>query len=265
MTTIIILYAILGIIAGLLAGLLGIGGGIIIVPMLTYSFELLHFPQQYIMHLALGTSMACILFTSISSAYSHHRHKNVLWKIVLSIAPSILLGTFLGSFIASRIPTKFLQIFFSLFLFFVSIQLITGKTPKPNRQLPTIKGMSIIGGFIGIISSLVGIGGGTLSVPFMIFHNVEIRKAIGTSAAIGISIAFAGTCGYFVNGIQVPKLPDFSLGYIYLPALLGITLFSTFTSPLGAKLTQKLPTQKIKKYFSILLLIIGIKMLLETI
>lgn len=265
MITSILIYAVLGSVAGVLAGLLGVGGGIVIVPMLSIAFAMQHFPHEVIMHLALGTSMASIIFTSISSAMAHNRRGAVLWNIVKIITPSILAGTFLGSFFASKIPTQYLQLFFALFLLFVSIQMFLGKNPKAARTLPKAFGLSFFGSIIGIISSLVGIGGGTLSVPFMIFHNIELRKAIGTSSAIGIPIAVAGAVGYMVNGLSNSFLPEYSLGYIYLPALIGLVMFSTLTSPFGAKLTHTLPVSRIKKCFALLLLVISIKMLMGTI
>lgn len=265
MLTSLVIYAILGSIAGVLAGLLGVGGGIVIVPMLSIAFTMQHFPHDVIMHLALGTSMASIIFTSISSAVAHNRREAVLWNIVKIITPSILVGTFLGSFFASKIPTQYLQLFFALFLLFVSFQMFLGKTPKASRTMPKALGVSFFGSIIGIISSLVGIGGGTLSVPFMVFHNIEMRKAIGTSSAIGIPIAVAGAAGYLVNGLSSPSLPEYSLGYIYLPALIGLVMFSTLTSPFGAKLTHTLPVSRIKKCFALLLLVISLKMLSGTI
>lgn len=264
MITAILIYAAVGAIAGILAGLLGVGGGIVIVPMLTFTFAMQNIPHEVVMHLALGTSMASIIFTSFSSAMAHNRRQSVLWNLVKIITPGILLGTFIGSFIASRIPTQYLQIFFALFLFFVSLQMFFGKNPKANRQLPKNIFVSFFGGIIGIISSLVGIGGGTISVPFMIFHNVEVRKAIGTSSAIGIPIAIAGAAGYMVNGWGNSFLPEFSLGYIYLPALFGLVFCSMLTSPLGARMTHSLPVSRIKKCFALLLLAISIKMLVGT-
>ncbi len=261
----VVIYACLGAVAGILAGLLGVGGGIVIVPMLSVTFAMQNLPHELIMHLALGTSMASIIFTSFSSAMAHNGRQSVLWNLVKIITPSIILGTFFGSFIASKIPTRYLQLFFALFLLVVAFQMFFGKNPKANRQLPDSLGISLFGAVIGIISSLVGIGGGTVSVPFMVFHNVELRKAIGTSSAIGIPIAVAGAAGYLINGLSNPDLPEYSLGYIYLPALFGLVLFSSLTSPVGAKLTHSLPVHRIKKCFAFLLLVVSIKMFLETI
>lgn len=264
MLSIFAIYALLGSFAGILAGLLGVGGGIIIVPMLVATFTYQQFPQELIMHLALGTSLASILFTSLSSAYSHHKRGGVNWQIVKHITVGIILGTYAGSFIAAQIPAKYLQMFFSAFLFYVAFQMIFNKQPKLTRELPNIIGMNIVGSIIGLISSLVGIGGGTLSVPFMVWHNVEMRKAIGTSSAIGIPIAFSGCFGYFMNGLSVPNLPEYSLGFIFLPALLGMVIFSMMTAPFGAKLAHTLPVVRIKKIFAVLLFIVGVNMLIST-
>lgn len=262
MITTIVAYAILGAIAGVLAGMLGVGGGIVIVPMLVIAFTYQGLPTDLIMHMALGTSLACIIFTSFSSALAHHRRKAVDWSIVRRISLGILLGTYFGSFVASKISAEYLQLFFALFLFYVASQMLMGKAPKASRNMPGFIGLSGAGLGIGLISSLVGIGGGTISVPFMIWHNIPMRNAIATSAAIGIPIAIAGSFGYFINGLNVPTLPEYSLGFIFLPALGGIVLFSMLTAPYGARLAHTLPIDRIKKYFAALLIIMGTKMLI---
>ena len=180
-----------------------------------------------------------------------------------NITPGILIGTFCGSFLASHVPARFLQLFFVVFLFFVITQMLSGKKPKPSRHLPGLGGMSVAGGIIGVVSSLVGIGGGTLSVPFLLWNNLDMRKAIGTSAAIGFPIALAGCFGYIVNGWNAANLPPYSFGYIYLPSLFGIVIVSMFTAPLGARLAQTLPVPKLKKCFALLLIVVGIRMLLK--
>ena len=225
----LVVYCLLGAIAGVLAGLLGVGGGIVIVPMLVFAFGWQNFPPDVLMLMALGTSMGSIMFTSISSSLAHSRNKGVQWDAVRNITPGILIGTFCGSFLASHVPARFLQLFFVAFLFFVITQMLSGKKPKPSRHLPGLGGMSVAGGIIGVVSSLVGIGGGTLSVPFLLWNNLDMRKAIGTSAAIGFPIALAGCFGYIVNGWNAANLPPYSFGYIYLPGLFGIVIVSMFT------------------------------------
>jgi uncharacterized membrane protein YfcA len=261
MTVIILTYLGLGSIAGVLAGLLGIGGGLVIVPMLVFALTWQGVSQEHLMHLALGTSMASIIFTAISSFMAHHKRGAVHWNVVRRIVPGILAGTFLGTFVASRMPTNVLKGFFVVFLYYVAFQMLTGKKPKPGRGLPGKFGMFGAGSTIGVVSSLVGIGGGTLSVPFMMWCNIAVHEAIGTSAAIGFPIAVAGTVGYILNGWNVSGLPQYSLGYAYLPALAGIVAASVVTAPLGVRLAHSLPVDKLKRVFAVLLLAVGTRML----
>jgi len=260
MLSVFLIYCAAGAVAGILAGLLGIGGGLVIVPMLVYCFTWQQIPQSIIMHLALGTSMASIMFTAISSFYAHHKRGAVHWIVVKRIVMGILTGTFLGSCIAARLSTDFLKGFFAVFLYYVAIQMLISRKPRPSRQLPGLAGMFCVGNVIGIFSSLVGIGGGTLSVPFMVFCNMTLHHAIGTSAAIGFPIAVAGTVGYIYNGFRAPNLPVFSLGYIYLPALAGLVCASVFTAPLGVRLAHSLPVDRLKRVFAVLLLLVATRM-----
>ncbi len=261
MITSLLTYCAVGAIAGILAGLLGIGGGLVIVPMLVYVFAINNIPHELTMHLALATSMASIMFTSVSSFMAHHRRGAVHWAVVRRIVVGILLGTFLGSYIASAMSTNVLKVFFVIFLYFVSIQLLLGKKPKGSRELPGRAGMFAAGNVIGVVSSLVGIGGGSLSVPFMLWCNVRVHQAIGTSAAIGLPIAVSGTLGYVINGWSVASLPQYSIGYVYLPALIGIAAISVLTAPLGVRLAHSLPVDGLKRIFALLLLGVGTKML----
>ena len=258
-----LLYAGSGALAGILAGLLGVGGGVVIVPALTFVFTAQHLPAEHIMHLALGTSLATIIFTSISSVRAHHQRGGVHWDIVGHITVGILLGTFGGSWVAAQLSSAFLKGFFAAFLLYVSAQILLDIKPKSARQMPGLAGTTGVGGVIGVVSALVGIGGGSLSVPFMLWCNVPVREAIGTSAAIGFPIAIAGALGYLVNGMGASGLPSQSLGYIYLPALLGVALFSALTAPLGAKLAHTLPVALVKKIFAVLLLGTALKMIWE--
>jgi uncharacterized membrane protein YfcA len=255
-----IMYLAVGLIAGLLAGLLGVGGGLVIVPMLVFCFVKQDIQPDVIMHLALGTSLASIIFTSISSFMSHHRRGAVDWTIVKRIVPGILIGTFLGTFVASKLSNGFLKGFFCVFLYAVATQMILNKKPKASRELPGNVGMFGVGSTIGVASALVGIGGGSLSVPFMIWCNVAAHRAIGTSAAIGFPIAIAGALGYVVNNLHAANLPPYSIGYVYLPALLFIVCFSVLTAPLGAKLAHALPVDKLKRIFALFLYAVATKM-----
>ena len=263
MTTIVLMYVLVGAVAGVLAGLLGIGGGLVIVPMLVFCFVRQGIPDAVIMHLALGTSLASIMFTAVSSFRAHHKRGAVHWDVVRKIVIGIFTGTFLGSCIAAQLSTRFLKGFFVVFLYYVAVQMLSNKKPKPSRQIPGHGAMFGVGNVIGIVSSLVGIGGGTLSVPFMIWCNMSAHHAIGTSAAIGFPIAIAGTIGYLVNGLGVQNLPDFSIGYVYLPALFGIVVTSVLSAPLGVRLAHSLPVNRLKRIFAVLLLVVGTRMLIK--
>ncbi|OFZ71206.1 MAG: hypothetical protein A2Z01_12395 [Betaproteobacteria bacterium RBG_16_58_11] len=256
-------YLALGLFAGFVAGLLGVGGGLIIVPVLTFIFAAQHFPDQYVIHLALGTSLASIIFTSISSLRAHHAHGAVNWKIWREVTPGIVTGTLLGSVLAAYLSAYFLKAFFVVFVFYVGTQMLLDIKPKPSRELPGLPGMFAAGNVIGAVSSLVGIGGGTLSVPFMTWCNIKLHQAIGTSAAIGLPIAVAGAVGYIANGLNVSDLPPHSLGFVYLPALAAIVAASVLTAPLGAKAAHRLPVAKLKRIFAILLYTLGIRMLIS--
>ena len=254
-------YPVLGVVVGFLAGLLGIGGGAVMVPMLTTFFIAQGFPHEQMVHMALGTSMAAIVLTSASSLRAHHAHGAVEWLIVRRITPGILVGTFAGTFIASYLNTVYLTVFFACFMFFVAVQMLCDAKPKPSRELPGVLGMSAAGLFIGGISALVAIGGGSLSVPFMVWCNVQVRHAIGTSAAIGFPIAVAGTVGYLVNGWSAADMPPFALGYIYLPGLVLVGLVSIFVAPYGAACAHRLPVPMLRKVFAGVLTLLIIKML----
>jgi len=254
-------YIALGSFAGFCAGLLGIGGGGIMVPLLAVMFTAQQFPPEHIMHLALGTSLATIIFTSVSSLRAHHLHGAVLWPVVKAIAPGIVVGTFLGAQIVSHVSTQFLAIFFVVFMAYVAIQMIVNAKPKPSRELPGSVGMFVVGTGIGGVSALVAIGGGSLSVPFMTWCNAKVHDAIGTSAAIGFPIALAGTVGYMVSGFGADHLPTGSFGFIFLPALAVLALTSVLMAPFGAKLAHRLPVATLKRVFAAVLILLSAKML----
>ncbi|MBD5802621.1 Sulfite exporter TauE/SafE [Azoarcus sp. Aa7] len=254
-------YLALGAFVGFFAGLLGVGGGGIMVPVLASLFVAQGMPRDNVVHLALGTSMAAIVMTSIASLRAHHKHGAVRWDVVRFIAPGILVGTFAATFIAARIESQPLAIFFACFMAYVSLQMLANVKPKPSRELPGPVGMSAVGAGIGGISALVAIGGGSLSVPFMTWCNVKVHQAIGTSAAIGLPIALAGTIGYLVNGWGSAGMPPYSLGFIYLPALVLISVVSTWTAPLGARLAHRLPVAVLRKIFAGVLMLLSAKML----
>ena len=254
-------YFALGTVTGLLAGLFGIGGGGVMVPVLTMLFVAQQFPAEHIVHLALATSMAAIIPTAMASLRAHHRHRAVLWPVVTRIAPGILLGTFAATFVASYLSAKPLAIFFAGFISFMALQLFLDRKPKPSRQLPGAAGISAVGIGIGGVSALVAIGGGTLTIPFLTWCNVRLPVAIGTSAAVGLPIAVAGAAGYLANGWQVAGLPALTLGFIYWPAVVCMATMSLITAPLGARLAHRLPVKLLKKLLGLLMLLLSLQML----
>lgn len=258
---VVLAYLATGAVAGFFAGLLGVGGGVIVVPVLTIIFDGQGFPAREVLHLALGTSMAAILFTSLSSLRAHHTHGAVLWPVVRQLTPGILIGTLLGAQLAARISSQALSIFFVVFMVLVAFQMIANLRPRPTRSLPGRGGLGLVGSAIGCVASLAALGGGALTVPYLIWCNVRPHQAIGTSAAVGLPIAFGGTLGYLWNGWGHSELPVGSLGFIYLPALGIILLASVLVAPIGARLAHRLPIQVLKRVFAALLLVLSSKML----
>jgi uncharacterized membrane protein YfcA len=256
-----LVYLACGAVAGILAGLLGVGGGLVIVPMLVVILPAQGIPAEYVQQFALGTSLASIVFTSVASTRAHNARKAVHWDIVRNITPGILAGTFAGGLIATHLPVLFLKIFFVCFLFLVSAQMLSNYRPPAGREMPGFWGTVGAGSGIGLVSSFVGIGGGSLSVPFMSFCNVELHHAVGTSAAIGFPIAVAGALGYVVGGWGRPDLPPGAFGFVHVWALVGIATASFLTAPLGAKLSHSLPTAKLKRGFAIFLIMVALRML----
>lgn len=255
-------YIGLGLFTGFFAGLLGIGGGLVMVPVLTMLFAAQSvFPQAEVLHLALGTSMATILFTSLSSLRAHHKHGAVLWPVVGQITPGILLGTLVGTLFAANVPAGPLAVFFTAFVCFVAVQMIMNFKPKPSRELPGAGGVFAVGGGIGVVSALVAIGGGSLTVPFLTWCNVRVQNAIGTSAAVGFPIALGGSLGYIFNGWSHGELPAGSLGYVYLPAFAWLVPSSMLVAPLGARLAHRLPVATLKRIFAGVLIVLAAKML----
>jgi len=254
-------FLLLGSFIGFMAGLLGIGGGGIMVPVLTSIFLQQDIPIKDVVHLALGTSMASIIVTSISSLRAHNAKGGVVWVVVKRMAVGIILGAFLATFFVAALSTAYLAIFFAIFMAYVSLQMFLDKKPKPSRALAGNMGLFMAGSGIGAVSALVSIGGGSLTVPYLTWQNVEAKKAIGTSAAIGLPLSIAGTLGYLINDGVGSSLQGFTIGFVYLPAVLLISIASFFTAPYGVLLAHKLPVSVLKKVFSILLIILSIKML----
>ena len=254
--------ALLGIGTGFLAGLLGIGGGMLMVPFITIIMSNRGISPDLSVKMAIATSMATIIFTSISSVRAHHKRGAVRWDIVKRLAPGIVVGSVIGSLgVFSLLKGSYLAIFFGLFVSFSATQMFLDKKPEPSRQMPGRAGQFAAGGFIGFLSGLVGAGGGFISVPFMTWCNVAIHSAVATSAALGFPIAVANVLGYAISGQAVQNLPPHSFGYIWLPALTVIAIVSFFTAPLGAKAAHTLPVGKLKKVFASILYVLAAYML----
>jgi uncharacterized membrane protein YfcA len=251
----------LGCFTGFLAGLLGIGGGMLMVPFMTLLLALKGFPHVYIIKMAVATSLATICFTSISSVRAHHGRGAVRWDIVRLLAPGIVIGSLLGAQIAKALPSNVLALLFAAFVSFSATQMFIDKRPKPTRQLPQAGGMLGAGGVIGTLAALVGAGGGFVSVPFMTWCNVSIHNAVATSAALGFPIALAGTVGYIVAGWSLHDTPPGALGFIYLPALLVISVASVMTAPLGVRSAHSLNVKQLQRVFAGLLYALAAYML----
>lgn len=249
-----------GAIAGIIAGLLGIGGGIVIVPVLALVFAHQGVAPDILMQVAIGTSLGTIVTTSLSSIRAHQKHGAINWTIFKTITPGIVVGGVLGALIADRLPGDTLRIAFACFMLFVATQMAISKQPPAHRQLPKTPGMLLAGGIIGTISSLMGVGGGSMSVPFLTWCNVAVRNAVATSAAIGLPIAVSGAASFVATGWGTANLPPWSVGYINLPAYLGIVVASTLFAPLGAALAHRLPPTVLKRSFAVFLYIVAARL-----
>ena len=253
---------VLGCFTGFLAGLLGIGGGMLLVPFMTLILSQHGIPGALAVKMAIATSMATILFTAVASVRAHHKRGAVRWDIVRTLAPGIVAGGLIaGAGVFSLLKGTTLALVFALFVGFSATQMFLDKKPKPTRQMPGTAGQLSAGGAIGFISGLVGAGGGFVSVPFMTWCNISIHNAVATSAALGFPIAVANVLGYVVSGQSVQGLPGGSFGYIWLPALAVIAVCSVLTAPLGAKAAHNLPVKKLKRVFASILYLLAAYML----
>lgn len=253
--------AVLGVATGFLAGLLGIGGGMVLVPCLTFILTSQGIASGLAVKMAIATSMATIIFTSLSSVRAHHRKGAVRWEPVTRLAPGIVIGSIASSMgVFALLKGDWLATFFGLFVVFSASQMFLDRKPRPTRELPGTAGQVGAGGVIGFMSGLVGAGGGFISVPFMTWCNVPIHNAIATSAALGFPIAAANVLGYVLSGRNVAGLPAGSLGYIWLPALAVVAFCSVFTAPLGARAAHALPVPRLKKVFASLLFVLALYM-----
>jgi uncharacterized membrane protein YfcA len=244
---------VLGVCTGFLAGLLGLGGGMLMVPFMTLLLAHKGVANAYVVKMAIATSLATICFTSISSVRTHQQHGGVRWDVVALLAPGIVAGSFVGAQLAKALPTRVVSILFAAFISFSATQMLLNRKPKATRQLPGRAGMVGAGGGIGIVSALVGAGGAFISVPFMTWCNMTIRSAVATSAALGFPIALAGTVGYIVAGWSLHDMPYGTLGFLYVPALVTIAAASVLTAPFGARLAHRMDLAKLKRAFAIVL------------
>ncbi|MGD9662803.1 MAG: sulfite exporter TauE/SafE family protein [Porticoccaceae bacterium] len=257
----LLIYMGIGALAGVFAGLLGVGGGAVTVPLLLWVFASQGISPEIATHMALATSLAAMIVTSISSALAHSAKKAVMWNIFPFLAAGVILGSVFGVMTAINISGAVLQIGFGCFLTYVALQTIIGFSAKASRSLPGKTGLASAGGIIGCVSMYFGIGGGSLTVPFLSYCGVPPGKAVGTSAALGLPIALWGTTLYIVNGWQNALMPEYSLGFVYGPAAAGIVLTSPFFAKLGAIIAHRLKPDHLRKVFGVVLMVIAVELL----
>ncbi len=255
-------YLLLGAVAGILAGLLGVGGGLIIVPALIWIFSSRGFDSAIVAHLAVGTSLVTIVATSVTAIYAHHCRDAVRWALVMQLLPGILIGAWLGAIIADALSTLWLKRIFALFVIVVGIRMLLSVNTEGHRELPTRWGLAMVGVVVGTLSAIVGIGGGSMTVPFLNGCRVTMRQAVATSSACGLPIALAGGMAFAVVGWNAPALPAGSSGYIYWPAVFGVALTSVLFAPVGVHLSHNLPSSSLKRIFALLLFLIGGRMVI---
>ena len=267
----ILIFLIIGALAGFAAGLFGVGGGTIIVPLLFIVFTQMDYPADNVMHLALGTSLATIIVTSISSLMAHNKKGAVMWPVFKNLAPGLALGCFFGAGVAGQISGLYLQLIVGVFLLWVAYKMFMGGkkqvdsnatnasgTSNANTDLPSKPKQLAAGGVIGIASAIFGIGGGSLTVPYLTRYGVVMQKAVGTSAACGLPIAIAGALGFMIFGLQEDVNVPNTIGFVHIYAFLGIASMSFFTAKVGAKVAHILSPELLKKCFSVLLFVVGL-------
>lgn len=258
----LISYLLIGVLSGVLAGLFGVGGGVVIVPALILVFTQFEVAGDWIPHLAIGTSLATIIGTGAASTLAHHRRGGVRWDLFAKLAPAIVLGAWAGAALAAFIPELWLKRLFATFLAFVGAHMLLARARAHTaaRPMPKTSGLWGVGGGIGLLSSLVGIGGGTMTVPFLNGRGLDIRKAVGTSAACGLPIAIAGAIGFVIAGWDRASLPALSSGFVYWPAVFIMLLASMPSAPIGVRLAHALPVAVLKRIFAILLLAVAVRL-----
>ncbi len=255
-------YTLIGAVAGSLAGMLGIGGGIIIVPALSFIFtQNSAIPQQLTMQIASGTSLASMLFTAPSSIRAHARLSGIHWQVFIQLLPGICLGTLSGAFLADRLETSWLKLLFGLFLIFIAMQLLKTRPANTPKRFPPQWLHYILSYLIGFKSGLLGLGGGTLIVPYLHYCGVELRKIVPLSALCSMTVAVLGTLTFMATGAMQAHLPAYSTGYVYWPAVLGIAIPSFFFAPSGAKLSYVLPVKQLRYGFVLIVILTAIRLL----
>lgn len=255
-------FAATGACAGVLAGLLGIGGGMVIVPALIFLLPAFGVEPAVLTQVAVGSSLASIAVISINSTRAHQAYGGVLWPVVLRMAPGLVIGAFAGAAVADLLPSLVLQRIVGVAALAVAVKMSVSANPAAQRQLPGAVGLGGVGGAIGGLSSLIGIGGGSLTVPYLSWCNVPMRRAVGTSAACGIPIAWAGTIGFVVSGWNAPDIGMASIGYVGIEPFVGVAVGSLVFTPLGAKWAHRLPAKTLRRIFAVLLAVAGVRMLM---
>lgn len=258
---VLLAYLAVGVLAGLIAGMLGLGGGVVIVPALALAFPLLGIPSEVLMHLAIGTSLAVIVPTSMASTYAHYRRGAVDLSLVRLLLPGLVVGAVLGGWLADKLPSALLGRVFGVFVICVAMQIFFNATAPGRRPLPGSAGLVTTGAVIGTLSTMLGIGGGSLTVPFLSYCRVDMRRAVATSSACGLVLGVIGATVFLWAGRDHPGLPAGAMGYLYGPAFVGIAAASVATAPLGARLAHSLPVATLKRIFAVLLASAGIRML----
>jgi len=261
MFDIFLICLLFGAFSGVLAGLFGIGGGVVLVPFFVALFSLYKIGGEHIMLIAVATSLATIVITSLVASWAHYRLGALLKFPVIHLSVGMGLGVVFGAMAVDKFAVNYLQLIFGIYLLLVALQMATQYKPKQGVRLLNNGRLKVAGSFIGFVSAFLGIGGGTLTVPYLAKHNIKMKNAVAISSACGFPIALIGSVSYMSLGWNAIDLPEGSLGYVYLPAFFGVVMSSIFSAPLGAKLAQKLPAQVLKRYFSVLLFIVALKML----
>ncbi|MFA7664825.1 MAG: sulfite exporter TauE/SafE family protein [Burkholderiaceae bacterium] len=253
-------YAAIGALIGFFSGLLGIGGGAVQTPLTVLAFEAHGLPHQHIAHIAVATGVASIAFTAVSSTLAHHRYGAVDWQVLRGLLPGLIIGGFAGGYVALLLPTRWLAIVMVVFISYASLAMVVDLRPAPSRGLPGPAGLALLGGAVGLMSTLVGAGGAVLLVPVLTWFNLPFKRAIGTGASIGLPIAITGTTSHVLAGLNQPDLPPGSLGFVWLPALIPFVLASVVLAPYGARLAHRVPARRLRLLFAITTFVLALRM-----